>query len=170
MHAGEWGGRSLWYRWKAPADGRVALAVQQGLTPLLLGVYEGDAVESLREIARARGVNAGGLIGADFEAVAGREYAVAVDGLYGGTGNFEFSLQQDVAAVPQAILAFDGANRRLRLSVSGLSPGEWLIESGALSGPWMPDEQFHSDGQGIERTVDAEEAVRVFRVRKLSPR
>jgi Ca2+-binding RTX toxin-like protein len=93
-HAGNAGGASLWYRWVAPENGEFAftaldlsgLPSELAFDPLL-AVYTGTSVDALTEIASnddAIGFNSRVL----FNAVAGTEYRVAVDGYAGDTGRF----------------------------------------------------------------------------------
>lgn len=91
MHAGNVGGASIWYRWTAPAAGRVVVSTCGSGFNTLLGVYTGDAVASLVEIA-------GNDDACDqqsrlsFQAVAGTTYRIAVDGFGGATGFVSLSV------------------------------------------------------------------------------
>jgi hypothetical protein len=81
------GGSSVWYRWTAPITGRAQFEAT-GTFPKgneaspLLGIYAAGPVESLRGIAKGDLVT---LARAQFDAVAGGTYYIAVDGAYGGT-------------------------------------------------------------------------------------
>ena len=82
-HSGNRGGRSVWYRWTAPASGTVVFDSVGSRFDALLAVYAGTALGTLREVARddqAGGVNDARVV---FDAVAGTTYAIAVDGFYG---------------------------------------------------------------------------------------
>ncbi len=80
-HAGNPGGRSLWYRWTAPQDGLVTFETQDSRFDTLLAVYTGDSLDTLQEVA----ANDNGLFDVDysrvgFVATAGMIYSIAVDG------------------------------------------------------------------------------------------
>jgi hypothetical protein len=50
-HAGNAGGRSIWYRWTAPSNGTVTFNTAGSSFDTLMGVYLGGAVNSLVTIA-----------------------------------------------------------------------------------------------------------------------
>ncbi|MFM7099697.1 MAG: Ig-like domain-containing protein, partial [Verrucomicrobiota bacterium] len=51
-HAGRFGGRSVWFAWRAPAEGRVTLRPVGGELPwVLAAVYTGESVEALQPVA-----------------------------------------------------------------------------------------------------------------------
>lgn len=83
-HAGKAAGHSLWWRWTAPADGRVqidtCLSYPAGLDSVL-AVYTGDAVDALSLVASndnfASCAPGAGVV---FTASAGTTYRIATDG------------------------------------------------------------------------------------------
>jgi hypothetical protein len=87
-HAGQPGGRSVWYKWVAPANGSATFSTAGSAIDTLLAVYSGTAVNALTVMAqnddisttdpRSRVV---------FNAVAGRTYFIAVDGYNGASGS-----------------------------------------------------------------------------------
>jgi len=86
-HAGRVGGASVWFNWKAPADGVAAFDTFGSNYDTLLAVYTGGPVNNLHEVAsnddnapdnvRSRVV---------FTAHAGFIYRVAIDGFGGASG------------------------------------------------------------------------------------
>ena len=85
-HAGNAGGKSIWYRWTAPASGSVKITTVGSNFDTLLGVYTGTSVGALTTIASNN--NSGGVTSSvTFNAVAGTIYRIAVDGNNGATGN-----------------------------------------------------------------------------------
>jgi hypothetical protein len=85
-HAGNAGGRSVWYRWKAPQGGKVAVDTAGSSFDTLLAVYRGATIDGLLPIVASDGRQVGqGLV--TFPATRGVEYMVAVDGLDGATGD-----------------------------------------------------------------------------------
>ena len=100
-HAGNTGGKSVWWSWQAPATGYVTLLTggsmssQSGMAlDALLAVYAGDSVSSLTQVAADIGIGAG----VTFRADAGTIYRIAVDGVnywdasMGDSGSIKLSL------------------------------------------------------------------------------
>jgi len=86
-HAGVVGGRSVWWRWTAPGDGRLQLNTAGSAIDTLLAVYEGSAVNALTPVVSNDNAG-GGLTTSALSAavVAGRSYRIAVDGKAGAQG------------------------------------------------------------------------------------
>lgn len=81
-HAGDPGGRSIWYRWVSPGNFRVSFKTQGSNFDTLLAVYTGDnLIDGLTEItSNDDDPNAGLTSAVAFNAVAGTRYSIAVDG------------------------------------------------------------------------------------------
>lgn len=87
QHAGNPGGRSLWWKWQAPEDGTLLLSTEGSSLDTLLAVYTGDLVSALTPVAQ----NDDAFEGSGFSKVqhavrAQTWYAIAVDGYNGATG------------------------------------------------------------------------------------
>lgn len=86
-HAGNAGGKSVWFTWTAPGDGSVPhVAIRaDGSFDTLLGVYTGAAVNALTEVASN---DDSGFTGSSvsFATTAGTTYRIAVDGFAGKSG------------------------------------------------------------------------------------
>ena len=94
-HAGNPGGQSLWYRWTAPATGPATADTCDGDFDTVIGVYTGDAVGSLTEIAADDDSceRLGGSF-AEFDALAGQTYHIAVAGRWSGAvGSFDLYVE-----------------------------------------------------------------------------
>ena len=83
QHAGNAGGKSLWYTWTAPEDGMLFLDTFGSEINTLLGVYEGNSVDSLTEVSS----NDDAFPGNETSSVAvgvlaGTTYHIAVDGVF----------------------------------------------------------------------------------------
>ena len=92
-HAGNAGGRSVWWSWTAPADGSFAISTQGSGFDTLLGVYLGQAVDSLTTVASNDDDPAGGNTSVvSINAIAGTTYQIAVDGLNGASGSIALSI------------------------------------------------------------------------------
>jgi hypothetical protein len=92
MHAGNRGGRSVWFRWTAPISGQARFATcVAGLGfDTLLGVYVGSSVAALGAVA-ANDDSCGDQSEVVFNAVVGTTYSIAVDGFDGAAGAFTLS-------------------------------------------------------------------------------
>jgi hypothetical protein len=99
-HAGNLGGKSVWWSWSSPGAG-IATVYATADFELLIGVYSGAAVGALSTI----GTNSDGRLGATetvtFPVTAGSTFAIALDGRNGGSGNINLTVSF-TAAVPVA--------------------------------------------------------------------
>ena len=75
------GGRSVWWRWVAPRTEEVTISTSGSEFDTLLGVYTGAAVDALQLVAENDDAGEGFYSLVTFEAIAGRVYHLAVDGL-----------------------------------------------------------------------------------------
>ncbi len=85
-HAGNPGGKSVWYRWTAPGAGSFSLDSMGSGFPTLLGVYTGTSVGGLSSVA-SNLVGGGAFTNlVVFNAAAGVIYQIALDGVDGAGG------------------------------------------------------------------------------------
>jgi hypothetical protein len=116
-HAGEPGGHSVWFRWTPSRSGPISVTACRGREAILpvgggidpvLAVYTGESLGGLTPVAAADGTAVGqvlgcpggeaeGASGVRFEAVAGTEYKIAVDGKDGGEGPFSLGFERGPA-------------------------------------------------------------------------
>jgi hypothetical protein len=93
-HAGNPGGHSLWWSWTAPADGTVTINTDGSDFNTLLAVYTGSVVSNLVKIAANDDENSRSFNSAvSFQAVAGTQYQIAVDGKNGASGTIVLNLK-----------------------------------------------------------------------------
>lgn len=85
-HAGNAGGRSVWWSWTSPSDGRVSFDTFGSDFDTLLAVYTGSAVNALTLVASDDDYLFAPTSRVEFEATAGTTYAIAVDGKDGASG------------------------------------------------------------------------------------
>jgi hypothetical protein len=87
-HAGNMGGASVWWTWTAPRSGTVRIDTCPGQTDFdtLLGVYTGNAVNSLNTVASSDDACGDFQSLVRFPANAGTTYRIAVDGFNFGLG------------------------------------------------------------------------------------
>jgi len=80
------GTRSIWYQWQAPTSGSVTFDTSGSTFDTVLGVYTGNAVNSLTVIGQSDDVVPGTLrtSSVTFNAVGGTTYKIAVDGYNNG--------------------------------------------------------------------------------------
>ena len=99
VHAGNAGGASVWWKWTAPASGQVYLDTHGSSFNTLLAVYLGSAVGSLSSVAsNDNDSSANNTSGLYFEAQAGTEYEIAVDGYNGASGKINLDWSLNTAA------------------------------------------------------------------------
>lgn len=98
-HAGDPGGASVWFEWTAPETGSVQMSACEAEFSPLLAVYVGDTLAQLTPIASAVGSPgaqcptdplATGQVGFDIHE--GVTYDIAVDGVGGASGRYDFDL------------------------------------------------------------------------------
>jgi len=95
-HAGDVGGHSIWYRWTAPASGPVDFNTVGSDFSTVLAVYTGDNVTNLSPItANIADVGGATTSRVDFEASAGTNYQIVVDGARGDAGNAVLNWNMD---------------------------------------------------------------------------
>jgi subtilisin-like proprotein convertase family protein len=87
-HVFNTGGRSVWYRWQPSVSGSATLSTAGSNFDTLLAVYTGSNVNAVTTIVQNDDV-AGGVLTSSvtFNAVAGTDYRIAVDGYGGVSGN-----------------------------------------------------------------------------------
>ncbi len=91
-HAGNSGGRSVWWRWVAPSAGIVALHTRYSTYDTLLAVYTGSSVGSLTAVASNDNEGSGQSSALTFTATSGTTYWIAVDGWNGNSGTIVLTL------------------------------------------------------------------------------
>lgn len=110
-HAGNPGGRSVWYRWTAPASGQAVFRVQTDDDLLfefgvhfdfVLAVYAGDSVGGLVEIASNNDWDGKPVDRVAFNATAGTTYSIAIDGFDGAETAIELGFHLIWNAAPPA--------------------------------------------------------------------
>jgi hypothetical protein len=93
------GGKSIWWRWTAPASQTNTLSTAGSAFNTLLGVYTGNSVSNLTEVASDNnslgGTNRSQVT---FVAVVGTTYHFAVDGYNGASGRITLTLSSDAVS------------------------------------------------------------------------
>lgn len=86
-HVGNAGGKSLWYRWTAPASGNWTVDLSGSDFDTALGIYAGNSVNALSLVIGDDDGGENGASSASFTALSGVTYRIAVDGYNGASGN-----------------------------------------------------------------------------------
>jgi hypothetical protein len=146
-HAGNDGGRSVWYRWLAPTSGVAVVDLAGSHFDTLLAVYRAEgapAVEALTLVAQNDDPETGFDLAfhsrVAFPATAGETYYVAVDGLNDGAGYISDGwLVLRYNLYPTPVLRSTRAGRDIILQWSGPYVLETIptLEQGPF-GAWTP--------------------------------
>lgn len=92
QHAGELGGRSVWWTWTAPSTGTFAISTATSTFDTLLAVYLGSSLTNLKEVASNDDFHGESTSSVFFRAFTGETYQIAVDGFQGATGAITLNL------------------------------------------------------------------------------
>jgi hypothetical protein len=140
------GGRSVWWRWTAPAAGVMMLSTFESDFDTILGVYTGAAVSSLELVAENDDPDEGdGLHSVvTFRAVAGTTYHIVVDGVDDefGAENGSIVLSWFVSS---NVLLNDQFADRIRLDGS-----EGKVRASSVGATREAGEPNHGDGDGTK--------------------
>ena len=156
-HAGNVGGRSVWWRWKPASSGSVTIDTRGSYLDSTLAVYTGTSLNALTEVASNDDINPGVVQASTvtFNAVGGTTYQIAVDGFNAivqhptdtaGADNAGIKLNLAYTAVsgsppsiltqPTAATVTVGGSVTFSVSASGSDPlsYQWLFNNAAISG------------------------------------
>jgi len=146
-HAGQQGGRSVWWIWTPTVSGTASIDSAGSGFSTLLSVYTGSGLGSLEQVAGSGGAGSA----ATFTAQEGTDYHIAVDGVDGAFGTIalhrQFALQADlVLAIPSPQSAPAGSEVAYMASVANNGPS--LAPDVALTAVLPPGVQFVSASPG----------------------
>jgi peptidoglycan/xylan/chitin deacetylase (PgdA/CDA1 family) len=124
-HAGNAGGKSVWWTWTAPSSGNVTIDTAGSTFDTLLGVYTGTRVSALTAVKNGSNDDspAGGTYTSRVTVAVtmGTPYQIAVDGYGGASGNVTLHLAMAAPApqAPTGVSASDGTfTDRIRVTWS----------------------------------------------------
>lgn len=127
-HGNKRGGKSIWYSWRPDASGLATLSLQGSSFDTLLSVYAGNDITQLTEIERDDDRGDFSTSALQFNAQAGVDYLIAIDGFNNASGNILFSWELNAAqlvSVPRVRITPEkntvnlGEPYRLTASVTG---------------------------------------------------
>ncbi len=150
-HAGDTGGRSVWWKWNAPGTGSVNVDTTGSVFDTTLGVYTGSAVSALTLVASNDDVNPGIVqhSALTFNATGGTTYYLAVDGFNpsDGTGadsgavtlnlvfNGSSSAPPTITSQPSDQSVTPGGSATFTVTASGSPTGyQWFFGTAAVGG------------------------------------
>lgn len=156
-HAGKRGGRSVWITWRASANGVATFATAGSTFDTVLAVYTGSTPGGLTEVAANDDGGSYLTSVVRFNAVAGTDYQVAVDGFAGAEGGVVLSWDFDpgapplprIAVAPQSEIVVTGGT--LNLAV--------IAEGDGLQYQWLFNgEPIEGEGDALLTTLDVSAA------------
>ena len=111
-HAGNAGGKSLWYTWTAPTNTPVSFDTLGSTFDTLLAVYTGNSFANLSVVVSNDDINGATVrqSSVTFTPVTGTTYHIAVDGFGGASGIMELNWNQTGGALPDLIIWGDAAS------------------------------------------------------------
>jgi hypothetical protein len=143
LHGNRPGGKSIWFRWTAPSNGIATFRTVGSAFDTLLGVYTGTNVTGLTSVAQDE--DSGGFYTSlvEFNARAGTNYAIAVDGVGGASGAvlLNWSLIATTAVIPVILVqpvsqgVVLGSNAQFTVTAAGVGlTYQWRFNGTALPG------------------------------------
>jgi len=141
-HAGNAGGKSVWWSWTPTVSGIASFDTHGSKFDTLLAVYSGTVLASLIPVAaNDNDGSSGNASGVSFTALAGNEYLIAVDGFNGASGgialNWTLQQQADLAVTmsqnPAAPFGGDNVTYTINVTNYGPSAATGIVVSDPLS-------------------------------------
>ncbi len=127
-HAGNSGGRSVWWRWTAPSNGFATFDTIGSTFNTVLAAYSGSALNSLTLIVANDDHGGVSTSRIQFNAVAGTTYRLVVDGFNGATGTISLNwslaapVPPTITGHPQNRVATVGTSTSFSVTASGTAP------------------------------------------------
>jgi hypothetical protein len=158
-HAWVRGGRSVWWTWTAPANGRLTLRTAGSNFDTALAVYTGSAVNALSYVTANNDV--GGMdrtSRVELTVRAGTSYRIAVDGYGAAEGNIQLagSLQRAVELpAPTGLAGTQNARRQVSFSWGRVSGATGYEATVTLNGRAYGNFTTASPGFQISQSMQA---------------
>jgi hypothetical protein len=132
-HAGNPGGRSIWYSWIAPFTGEMTVDTSGSRFHTLLAIYTGTRVDELTPVSSDADPGATGASRVLFNAVAGATYRIAVDGRDGESGLSTLNWRPALHLLSPVL-----AGSMFQFTLTGLIGDRCLIETSCDFLTWAP--------------------------------
>ncbi|MEK7676192.1 MAG: immunoglobulin domain-containing protein [Verrucomicrobiota bacterium] len=151
-HAGNNGGRSLWFTWMAALDGRVVVDTIGSTFDTLLAVYYGTNLAALTlVVADDDGAGFAGTSRLVFNASANRRYLIAVDGYQGASGYVELNLYYEQPVFTAQLSSPSGP---LQIELTAVAQSTVVVEASGDLKAWIPVSTNRVPEGGILRFTD----------------
>jgi len=143
LHAGVPGGHSVWFSWTPLLNGTVTFSTAGSSFDTLLAVYTGNSLTNLTCVASDDDSGGYYTSSVTFNAVAGTQYSVVVDGAYGAQGNIllNSSFQPLASPVPQVVswpadqITTLGGSARFSVVANGTGLAyQWYLDNAPIEG------------------------------------
>ncbi|HEX7860334.1 MAG TPA: Ig-like domain-containing protein [Verrucomicrobiae bacterium] len=161
---GRQSGKSVWYRWVAPATGPVYVSTKWSDFDTLIGVYMGTNINNLLPVASNDddgGLQTSALV---FNAIAGVEYRFVVAGYQNAGGDMVLMLNQPALLPPRMVTQVIG--KTIALSVEDLR-GTAILESSSDLVNWTPIRVIEQEEPQVQIEPDSGQSQLFYRVRQL---
>jgi hypothetical protein len=122
-HAGNAGGKSVWFAWTAPSSGIWTFNTSGSSFDTLLAVYTGSTVSALTVIASNDDANGTVTSQVSFNAAAGTIYRIAVDGYNGASGSIVLNWSSTPNQPSIASFTPTGGNVGASVTINGQNLG-----------------------------------------------
>ena len=144
-HAGNPGGRSVWWAWTAPTNGDLTITTDGSTFDTLIGVYTGSSISALSLVAS---IDDHGVLVTSrvrFYASAGTQYQIAVDGFDDGTGAESGNVSLALNFIPEPITRPENDNFSNRSVLTGAAIS---VISSNRNATREPGEPLHAGQEG----------------------
>lgn len=140
-HAGNSGGKSVWWRWTAPFSGTASMDTHGSNFDTLLAIYSGTTLSGLSQLsANNNDGSSGNTSSVSVPVQAGNEYLIAVDGFNGTSGkivlNWSLVQQADlgisISQSPASPMAEDDMTYTMAIINHGPSPAPGVLATNYL--------------------------------------
>ena len=148
VHAAKPGSRSVWYTWTPPQNGRVTFRTLGSAFDTLLGVYTGDSLATLAEVASNEDAPNTSYFTSEltFSTTANTRYVIALAGLGDAGGNYVLGWQfvpsapvvPRIVTQPESQTVPAGARVELSVIVENAERIEWWFNGQRLGGATGP--------------------------------
>jgi hypothetical protein len=130
-HAGNPGGKSIWWRWTAPFSGPVTFSTAGSSFNTLLGIYTGSSISALTLIGSDNNSTGGtNRSRVAFTATAGVTYNLAVDGYNGASSRIVLSLSADAVIMKPSLGPISRlAGNAVQFTISGDADRTYTLET-----------------------------------------